>query len=75
MKEKVSAEDRGLELRRKTKKKYSAEQEVRVVLERDPRRREHRNPVPARTDTIESVFPVVTFPRNQVNVESEESGK
>ncbi len=43
MKEKVSAEDRGLELRRKTKKKYSAEQEVRVVLERDPRPCRHRH--------------------------------
>ena len=33
MKEKVSAEDRVREIRRKTRKKYSAEEKVRIVLE------------------------------------------
>ena len=33
MREKVSAEDRVREIRRKTRKKYSAEEKVRVVLE------------------------------------------
>ena len=33
MKEKVSAEDRVQEIRRKTRKKYLAEEKVRIVLE------------------------------------------
>ena len=33
MKEKVSAEDRVREIRRKTRKKYSSEEKVRIVLE------------------------------------------
>ncbi len=33
MKEKVSAEDRVREIRQKTRKKYSAEEKVRIVLE------------------------------------------
>ena len=33
MREKVSAEDRVREIRRKTRKKYSAEEKVRIVLE------------------------------------------
>ena len=33
MKGKVSAEDRVREIRRKTRKKYSAEEKVRIVLE------------------------------------------
>ena len=33
MKEKVSAEDRVREIRRKTRKKYSAAEKVRIVLE------------------------------------------
>ena len=33
MKEKVSAEERVREIRRKTRKKYSSEEQVRIVLE------------------------------------------
>jgi len=33
MREKVSAEDRVREIRRKTRKKYSSEEKVRIVLE------------------------------------------
>ncbi len=33
MKEKVSAEDRVREIRRKTREKYSSEEKVRIVLE------------------------------------------
>jgi transposase len=33
MKEKVSAENRVREIRRKTRKKYSSEEKVRIVLE------------------------------------------
>ena len=57
MKEKVSAEDRVGEIRRKTRKKYLAEEKVRIVLEA-ARRRKHRNPVPAGRDPVESVLPL-----------------
>ena len=58
MKEKVSAEDRVREIRRKTRKKYSSEEKVRIVLEGLRGEESIAAPVPTRRNSVESVLPV-----------------
>ena len=61
-----SAEKVVQDIRRKTRRRFSAEEKIRIVLESLPRRGEHCRPLSARRSESESVLPLEQgVPRSQ----------